>query len=374
MNSIEASRAVYYTRRKSTPTGRREIRKWARSVIWAAGFVAYTAWTARNGLIELQPDAWAEAYDQIAANNPGTQTARCAATATAAIWAIIAAASLTFIIRRRPWRPHSGGLHIWSPVWNLPRPRTQPIPTPYFPPIDHQTPTLLSDPQETEPAPAPESEPEPAPQQVSRQPAHPQPDTESEPDTDPEASEQAVTEHLYQTAPHEELVARADEIKARCEKVFNLYSANSPMRKARQSLLAVLIAAGANRAKTDEVAGILRSTPENVRSLMRRAEKDGWVIRESPADWAIAPGVRTDFGLLVDAVDDGDEPAAAAIAATIGPPLAAVKDEWLDQLIADPTPRKELRLAAAEILTTAAEQWPQNPAWLQATDRLYSNG
>ncbi len=29
-------------------------------------------------------------------------------------------------------------------------------------------------------------------------------------------------------------------------------------------------------------------------------------------------------------------------------------------------------LAAAEILT-AAEQWPQNPAWLTATDRLYGH-
>ena len=155
--------------------------------------------------------------------------------------------------------------------------------------------------------------------------------------------------------------------------MFNLYAANSPMRKARQSLLAVLIAAGANRAKTDEVASILRTTAENARSLLRRAEKDGWVIRESPADWAIAPSVKTDFGLLVDAVDDNDEPVATAIAATIGPPLPSVRGEWLDQFIADPTPRKELRLAAAEILTTAAEQWPQNPAWLAATDRLYSH-
>ncbi len=155
--------------------------------------------------------------------------------------------------------------------------------------------------------------------------------------------------------------------------MFNLYSANKPMRKARESLLAVLVAAGANRAKTDEVAGILRSTQENVRSLMRRAEKDGWVIRESPADWALAPQVRTDIALLVDAVDQNDEQTAEAIAATIGPPLPTVTDEWLDQLIADPTPRKELRLAAAEILTAAAEQWPQNPAWLAATDRLYGD-
>ena len=143
------------------------------------------------------------------------------------------------------------------------------------------------------------------------------------------------------------------------------------MRKTRQSVLAVLIAAGANRAKTDEVAGILRTTAENARSILRRAEKDGWVIRESPADWAIAPNVKTDLGLLVDAIDNDDEPVAEAIAATIGPPLPAVQDEWLDQLIADPTPRKELRLAAADTLTAAAEQWPQNPAWLAATDRLY---
>ena len=159
MTGIQASRTVYYTRRKATPTGRREIRKWARSAVWLAGFIAYTAWTARNGLIELAPDVWAEAYDQIAANNPGTQTARCAATAAAAIWAIIATASLTYIIRRRPWRPHSGGLHICSPVWNLPRPRTQPIPTPYFPPIGHHSPPLLPDLEETGPDPTPDPEP-----------------------------------------------------------------------------------------------------------------------------------------------------------------------------------------------------------------------
>ena len=169
------------------------------------------------------------------------------------------------------------------------------------------------------------------------------------------------------------MLARAGDIKARCGKVFNLYSPNKPMRKARESLLAVLVAAGANRAKTDEVAGILRATPENVRSLMRRAEKDGWVIREGPADWALAPQVKTDIALLVDAVDQYDEHTAEAIAATIGPPLPTVADEWLDQLIADPTPRKELRLAAAEILNAAAEQWPQNVAWLAATDRLYGH-
>jgi len=56
MTGIQASRTVYYTRRKATPTGRREIRKWARSAVWLAGFIAYTAWTARNGLIELAPD------------------------------------------------------------------------------------------------------------------------------------------------------------------------------------------------------------------------------------------------------------------------------------------------------------------------------
>ena len=371
MTGIQASRAVYYTRRKATPTGRREIRKWARSAVWIVGFCAYAAWTARSGLIELQPDEWVAAYDQIAANDPGEQAARCAATAVAAIWAMIAASSLSFVVRRRPWRPHSGGLHLHSPVWNLPRPRNQPIAAPYFAPIDHHT--SLSESAETQS----EQEDEIAAPTTRElpQPAHPGPefDTGAVPAAEDDTGEPAPAAPPPQPAALEDLVARADQIKVRWGKVFNLYSSNSPMRKARQSILAVLIAAGTNRAKTDEVAGILRSTAENVRSLMRRAEKDGWVAREGPADWVIAPGVKTDFGLLVDAVDDNDEDTAAAIAATIGPPLPAVHDEWLDQLIADPTPRKELRLAAAEILNTAAEQWPQNPAWLQATDRLYGH-
>ncbi|MDE0604095.1 MAG: hypothetical protein OXI18_06775 [bacterium] len=370
MSGIEASRTVYFTRRKATFTGRREIRKWVRSAVWFIGFCAYAAWTARSGLLELQPDAWAEAYDQFASNDLGEQAFRCAITAVAAIWAIVAVFSLSFAVRRRPWRPHSGGLHLHSPVWNLPRPRTQPIPAPYFPPIDDLAPLL---PESTETRPDQEDQSATHSQQPRPPSAQAQPAASSEADTGDETSELEPSASLHQPASREDLVAQADLIKARCGRVFNLYSGNSPMRKARQSLLAVLIAAGANRAKTDEVAGILRATVENVRSLMRRAEKDGWVIREGPADWVIAPGVKTDFGLLVNAVDDNDEDTAQAIAATIGPPLPAVNDEWLDQLIADPTPRKELRLAAAEILNTAAEQWPHNPAWLAATDRLYGH-
>ncbi|MYG97905.1 MAG: hypothetical protein F4144_00390, partial [Acidimicrobiaceae bacterium] len=135
MSGIEASRTVYFTRRKATFTGRREIRKWVRSAVWFIGFCAYAAWTARSGLLELQPDAWAEAYDQFASNDLGEQAFRCAITAVAAIWAIVAVFSLSFAVRRRPWRPHSGGLHLHSPVWNLPRPRTQPKPGPDIPPI-----------------------------------------------------------------------------------------------------------------------------------------------------------------------------------------------------------------------------------------------
>lgn len=366
MTGIQASRAVYFTRRKATASGRREIAKWARSVIWLAGFCAYAAWTAQNGLLETDPDAWTAAYHQITDNDPGEKAARCAATAAAAVWALIAALALSFIVRRRPWRPHSGGLHLFSPVWDLPRPRNQPIAPHYFPPLQPETPDQPDNPPQ--PPAEPAGDTAPAQSSPPTDPDTAEPPAPAQPPADQTTGEAAPRP----PATREELLARADDIKARCEKVFNLYSANKPMRKARESLLAVLVAAGANRAKTDEVAGILRATPENVRSLMRRAEKDGWVIRESPADWAIAPTVKTDIALLVEAVDNGDEHTAEAIAATIGPPLATVVDEWLDQLIADPTPRKELRLAAAEILTAAAEQWPQNPAWLTATDRLYS--
>ncbi len=393
MTGIQASRAVYFTRRKATASGRREIAKWARSVVWLAGFCAYAAWTSQNGLLETDPDAWTATYQQFTDNDPGEEAARCAATAAAAFWALVAALALSFIVRRRPWRPHSGGLHLFSPVWNLPRPRNQPIAPPYFPPLQPETPA--------QPDHSPQPHPEP-PDQQPQQPAEPDADTApTQPDAppahdggttptqppvpadlgppEPPAPAQPPAEQpsgetaLQPPATREELLARAGDIKARCGKVFNLYSPNKPMRKARESLLALLVAAGANRAKTDEVAGILRATPENVRSLMRRAEKDGWVIRESPADWTLAPPVKTDIALLVDAVDNGDEHTAEAIAATIGPPLPTVADEWLDQLIADPTPRKELRLAAAEILNAAAEQWPQNPAWLAATDRLYDH-
>ncbi|WP_419923950.1 hypothetical protein [Candidatus Poriferisocius sp.] len=376
MTGIEATRAVYYTRRKATPTGRREIRKWARSVVWLAGFCAYAAWAAHNGLLETDPETWTAAYHQITQNDLGKQAARCAATTAAATWAIVAAPALSWIIRRRPWRPHSGGLHLFSPVWDLPRPRHQPIPPPYFPPLQPDTdtdrdtataqPAATADPSEPPATAQPAATADPSEPPAPAQPAADHPGGPPQPEHRAETPAQPP-------ATREELLARADGLKARCGKVFNLYCSNRPMRKARESLLAVLVAAGANRAKTDEVAGILRSTQENVRSLMRRAEKDGWVIRESPADWALAPQVKTDIALLVDAVDQNDEQTAEAIAATIGPPLPTVTDEWLDQLIADPTPRKELRLAAAEILTAAAEQWPQNPAWLAATDRLYGD-
>ena len=378
MTGIQASRAVYFTRRKATASGRREIAKWARSVVWLAGFCAYAAWFAQTGLLETDLDAWTAAYQQVAENDPGQEAARCAVTAAAAIWALAAALALSFIVRRRPWRPHSGGLHLFSPVWNLPRPRNQPVAPPYFPPLQPETPDQPDRPPQPHPEPPdqpPQQPTEPdggtAPEQPSApaDPGPPEPPAPAQPPAEQPSGETA----LQPPATREELLARAGDIKARCGKVFNLYSANKPMRKARESLLAVLVAAGANRAKTDEVAGILRATPENVRSLMRRAEKDGWVIRESPADWALALPVKTDIALLVEAVDNGDEHTAEAIAATIGPPLPTVTDEWLDQLIADPTPRKELRLAAAEILNAAAEQWPQNPAWLAATDRLYDH-
>ena len=84
---------------------------------------------------------------------------------------------------------------------------------------------------------------------------------------------------------------------------------------------------------------ILRVDIEKVRSLLRRAEKDGWTTRAGRAKWQIAAQAATDLSLLVNAIEQHDHANAEALATAIGLPLPSLSDAWLDGIIVEPTPR-----------------------------------
>ena len=140
----------------------------------------------------------------------------------------------------------------------------------------------------------------------------------------------------------------------------------------RESLLALLFANN-RRLHLKDGARILGLDRAALRMRLNRAAKDGWTHRASHAFWTLSEHVTTELEMLMAAVSTGEEAIAANIAAKIGPPLPALRDDWVDDHAGGATPREALRTLADDALASAAERWPNNPTFTAAVDRLYED-
>ena len=153
--------------------------------------------------------------------------------------------------------------------------------------------------------------------------------------------------------------------------VFWLFGPNKVSAE-RESMLALLVANN-RRLHLKDGARILELEPTTLRMRLTRAAKDGWTKHSGINHWSLSDRVTTELEMLITAVSDGDEHMAAQIADRIGPPLPALRADWIDSRAGGPTPREELRAAADTALASAAERWPTNRIFTDAADRLYED-
>ena len=287
-----------------------------------------------------------------------------------------------------------------------PEPEPQPQPVPEPEPVPEPQPVLEPEPDihlaEPEPQPEPEPAPEPEPEPVPEPEPEPAPAdaalAEPATDTDPRwlgamarvGAEGPWTDDLAgeewedQTAPHDhppsvrgEAVSSAtaptSPPSAEPETlVFWLFGPNRKVSAERESMLALLVANN-RRLHLKDGARILGLAQATLRMRFTRASKEGWTKHSGINYWSLSDRVTTDLEMLITAVADGDEHMASQIAERIGPPLPALRAEWLDNRAGGPTPREELRAAADDALARAAELWPINRVFADAADRLYAD-
>ncbi|MXW89834.1 MAG: hypothetical protein F4Z54_10100 [Acidimicrobiaceae bacterium] len=154
--------------------------------------------------------------------------------------------------------------------------------------------------------------------------------------------------------------------------VFWLFGPNKKLSAERESMLALLVANN-RRLHLKDGARILGLEQATLRMRFTRASKEGWTQHSGISYWSLSDRVTTDLEMLITAVADEDENMASQIAERVGPPLPALRAEWLDNRAGGPTPREELRAAADTALARAAELWPANRAFVDAVDRLYDD-
>ena len=154
--------------------------------------------------------------------------------------------------------------------------------------------------------------------------------------------------------------------------VFWLFGPNTKMSAERESMLALLVANN-RRLHLKDGARILGLEQPTLRMRFTRASKDGWTKHSGINYWSLSDRVITDLEMLITAVADRDEHMASQIAERVGPPLPALRAEWLDNRAGGLTPREELRAAADDALARAAELWPTNRTFAKAADRLYDD-
>ena len=170
-------------------------------------------------------------------------------------------------------------------------------------------------------------------------------------------------------APAAAAETAADEPKSL---VFWLFGPNKKLSAERESMLALLVANN-RRLHLKDGARILGLEQATLRMRFTRASKEGWTQHSGISYWSLSDRVTTDLEMLITAVADEDENMASQIAERVGPPLPALRAEWLDNRAGGPTPREELRAAADTALARAAELWPTNRAFVDAVDRLYDD-
>ena len=422
-----ATRSEYTRRRLSTAAGLYELRQWRHTSAVLAAYTAAVIAAVRGGTVAFSSDALHTAWMDLI--NTGTITnavVKAAFTLAVILTLPLAASAASVAVRLRPWRPHSGRSLMWAtppqrlrtdwPAWRAAAQAhmlTDHAASPIHGALQH-TPRLQSGHPVhlIEPAPEPprrQTAPEPQPDihPTEHQPKHePQPDihptavAQDEPATGADSrlldamaqvgvggswtDDLAGEEWEDPSAPRDdspslrgkpEAPAAAAETPPADEPkslVFWLFGPNKKLSAERESMLALLVANN-RRLHLKDGARILGLEQATLRMRFTRASKEGWTQHSGISYWSLSDRVTTDLEMLITAVADEDENMASQIAERVGPPLPALRAEWLDNRAGGPTPREELRAAADTALARAAELWPTNRAFVDAVDRLYDD-
>ena len=110
-----ASRGEYLRRRRSTPAGRQELRRFRRTALALAAYTAAVAAAVRLDLIAVTAAEVTTAWEDLATDRlPTTAAVKAAAALAVALTAPLALSAARVAIRLRPWRPHSGTPAMWS--------------------------------------------------------------------------------------------------------------------------------------------------------------------------------------------------------------------------------------------------------------------
>ena len=432
LSAATATRDEYARRRLSTAAGLDELRQWRRT---SAVLVVYTAAVIaalRLGAVAVNGDALRTAWvDLIDTGTITVAVVRAAFTLAVVLTLPLAGSAVSVAVRLRPWRPHSGRSVLWAtppqrlrtdwPAWRAAAqahmltdhapsanpatlqsgPRPQPghsvdlvEPATESPqPVIEPEPQPVPDPEPVaEPEPEPVAEPEPGLASAAASPAEPATDTDSRlldamarvgaggPWTDDLAGE----EFEDPTAPHDGLPSVPGETETPTATptsppsaepetlVFWLFGPNRKVSAERESMLALLVANN-RRLHLKDGARILGLAQATLRMRFTRAAKEGWTKHSGINYWSLSDRVTTDLEMLITAVADEDEHMASQIAERVGPPLPALRADWIDNRAGGLTPREELRAAADAALARAAELWPTNRAFVDAADRLYDD-
>ena len=420
-----ATRSEYTRRRLSTAAGLYELRQWRHTSAVLAAYTAAVIAAVRGGTVALSSDALHTAWMDLI--NTGTITnavVKAAFTLAVILTLPLAASAAGVAVRLRPWRPHSGRSLMWAtppqrlrtdwPAWRAAAQAhmlTDHAASPIHGALQ-RTPRLQSghpvhqiepDAEPPRRQTAPEPQPDIHPTAVARD--EPQPDihptavARDEPATGADSrlldamaqvgvggswtDDLAGEEWEDPSAPRDdspslrgkpEAPAAAAETAAGEPKslVFWLFGPNKKLSAERESMLALLVANN-RRLHLKDGARILGLEQATLRMRFTRASKEGWTQHSGISYWSLSDRVTTDLEMLITAVADEDENMASQIAERVGPPLPALRAEWLDNRAGGPTPREELRAAADTALARAAELWPTNRAFVDAVDRLYDD-
>lgn len=406
-----ATRIEYTRRRLSTAAGLYELRQWRHTIAVLAAYTAAVIAAVRGGTVALSSDALHTAWMDLI--NTGTITnavVKAAFTLAVILTLPLAASAASVAVRLRPWRPHSGRSLMWAtppqrlrtdwPAWRAAA-QAHMLTDHAASPIQaalQRTPRLQSghpvhqiEPDAEPPRHQPKHEPQPD--------IHPTAVARDEPATGADSrlldamaqvgvvgswtDDLAGEEWEDPSAPRDdspslrgkpEAPAAAAETAAGEPKslVFWLFGPNKKLSAERESMLALLVANN-RRLHLKDGARILGLEQATLRMRFTRASKEGWTQHSGISYWSLSDRVTTDLEMLITAVADEDENMASQIAERVGPPLPALRAEWLDNRAGGPTPREELRAAADTALARAAELWPANRAFVDAVDRLYDD-
>ena len=394
---------LYARRRWEDPAGRRNTKRWAAAAVGLAAWTTTAVRLWQTGLLPSAPGDLTNPFHRMLASGGPDETLLPVAAAAALVLTLPAVAvGLRCLYRYRPWQPHSGG------SFHRPRETKQItdddewLKVAQFVHLEHsrrrsEQSAAKPPPAPPPPAPAPPPAPEPPPDPDDPGSRPPAPVSPGEaPDPPPPETE-------------EEPPAALQGIR-----MLKLFGADPGVSESRYTLLA-FVAYQSGGVLLQDVLTALDASKNNVRALLRRAVKAGWLTsscqpeetdrtkqtRASQTDkqpppmsrpknvWSFPPEVLTDLDVLAEAVRRRDERTAEHTAAGIGPPLQHARGPMAEWTHSDSygqggvggvnthgyatTWRQDLTAQADHLLAAAAEQWPDNPIFPQAVDQLYED-